>query len=443
MRSLPPSPKLRISGETDRQLKRFVQTTRIPLRLYGRDGHLYWRSRYFQSPSNFCASIRPGQTQRRICRKVQREALREALRWGEPILSKCCYVVMQMVCPILHRGRVVGSLVASPFLLIPPSELEPEELQAIHGGPSLNLRRLRSSLRGLPVLKDEEVKGVSQLLFGMADQLSDPDLGDLLKVREAQNLQGKIADQIQDLKDFDRELTPGFLSRRFYEREREIVTRIRLGDKAGAKEILYQLLAIVLIQYLENFELLKVSTLELLIILSRAAVEAGAKTEEMLGLRYGFVTELSRIRNQEELCLWIVKVLDKITDRIYQTRNARNYQRLKKAMQFIETHCNEPLTVERVAKEVFLSASRLSHIVKEELGMTLIDYLSKVRIEKAKSLLFNEELPIARIAQEVGFSDQSYFTKVFKKIVGCTPRAFRLGLQQGPFFPKSSPSAGS
>jgi two-component system response regulator YesN len=53
------------------------------------------------------------------------------------------------------------------------------------------------------------------------------------------------------------------------------------------------------------------------------------------------------------------------------------------------------------------------------------DYISKMRIDKAKSLLRDRELPISRIALEVGYPEQSYFTKVFKKIEKCTPKAFR------------------
>ncbi|MDI6762745.1 MAG: AraC family transcriptional regulator [Thermodesulfobacteriota bacterium] len=94
-------------------------------------------------------------------------------------------------------------------------------------------------------------------------------------------------------------------------------------------------------------------------------------------------------------------------------------------MDFIETHYDEPLTVEQIAREVYLSASRLSHIIKGELGVTLGNYISKVRIDKAKGLLRERELPISQIALEVGFPDQSYFTKVFKKVENCTPKVFR------------------
>jgi two-component system response regulator YesN len=332
---------------------------------------------------------------------------------------------MQITAPVMEGGRLVGNLVASPFLLIDPSELQPEELIFLNRSKLKKRENIKKALSSVPVVKDEDARQAAHHLFLLADSLSDPDLSGLLKVREAQELQGKIADQICDLKNLDRDFTPHSLSKLIYEREREIIGKIRLGDRSGAKEILFQLLAIILIQYLENFELLKISILELLIILSRAAVEAGAKIEDILGMRYGFVTELARIKDQENLCLWVVKVLEKLTDRIYQTGNGKNYQRLKKALDFIETHYGEPLNVNRVAKEVYLSSSRLSHIIKNELDITLVDYILKIRIDKAKGLLRERELPISQIALEVGFPDQSYFTKVFKKVENCTPKVFR------------------
>ncbi len=422
--------RVKVHSEVVPQLKGFVQKTSIPLRLLDSKGRMLWGSDFFKAKSNFCKVVQSNGDSKRSCLKVHKEAIRESLRWGEAILSKCCHFIMQLVVPIMDRGKVAGSLVASPFLLIHPSELQPEELVSLIPEQSEKAVVLQKTLLSLPVVKDEEARDIAQRLFQLADHLSNPNLSDLQKIREAQKLQGRIADHIQDLKNLDKEFTPDSLSKLFYDREKEIVTRIRLGDIHSAKEILYQLLAIILVQYIENIELLKVSILELLIILSRAAVEAGAKVEETLGMRYGFIAELAKLRNQEELCVWIVKVLERMTDRIYQTRNAKNYQRLKRVMDFIEVHYHERLTVEQIAAEIYLSPSRLSHIIKDEFGVSLLDCIAKVRINKAKDLLTDEELSIAQVAQEVGFSDQSYFTKVFKKIEGCTPKAYRGRLFQ-------------
>jgi two-component system response regulator YesN len=425
--------KLKVSQGITGQLKRFAQLTTIPLRLFDFKGKALWQSGFFKSNANFCKIFRLNGFPTRFCQRAHRDAARESVRWGEAIIAKCCYFIMQINAPIIGDGGLLGNLVASPFLLIDPSELQPEELAFVNKGKKERRETIKKALSSVPVLKDGEVAQAAHHLFRLADRLSDPDLSGLLKVHEVQALQGKIADQICDLKNLDKDLTPNSLSGLFYEQEREIVAKIRLGDINRAKEILYQLLALILIQYLENFELLKISILELLIILSRAAVEAGAKIEEMLGMRYRFVTELAGIKDQESLCLWIVKVLEKLTDSIYQTRNTKNYKRLKKALEFIETHCQEPINVERIAQEVYLSPSRLSHIIKSEWGLTLGDYISKVRIDKAKMLLGDRELPISQIALAVGFPDQSYFTKVFKKVEKCTPKIFRQNLSPVPF----------
>lgn len=422
--------KLREDSDLTEQIKVFVQTTSIPLRLIDSKGRIIWKSDFFKSRLNFCDLLQSNRFHPSSCRKAHQEAARESMRWGEAIISKCCYFIMQIVAPILEKGRLAGNLVASPFLLINPSELQPEELLIFNKGKSEKARILEKALSSLPVVKDEEAGEAARKLFQIADHLSEPDLSGLLKVREAQELQGKIAEQIYDLKNIERDFTPSSLSRLFYEREREIVTKIRLGDRSGAKEILFQLLAILLTQYLENFELLKISILELLIIFSRAAVQAGAKIEEMLGMRYGFVTELARIKDQETLCLWVVKVLEKLTDGIYETRHSKNFQRLRKALDFIQSNYNNALTVEQIAKEIYLSPSRLSHIIKDELGITLVDYISKVRIDKSKAFLKERELSLSQIALEVGYPDQSYFTKVFKKIEKCTPKAFRQNVSE-------------
>ncbi len=417
--------KLRENPDLTRQIKAFAQTTTIPLRLIDSEGKILWKSDFFRSKANLCNILQSNGFPLRSCQRTHKEAARESLRWGEAIISKCCYSIMQITAPVIKERKLVGNLVASPFLLIDPSELQPEEFDFLRKGKPQKIRAFEKALSFVPTVKNEEARETAHHLFQLADCLSDPDLNGLIKVREAQALQGKIADQIYDLKNLDRDFTSHSLSKLFYEREKEIVAKIRLGDRNGAKEILYQLLAIILIQYLENFELLKISILELLIILSRAAVETGAKIEEMLGMRYGFVTELSGIKDQETLCLWVVKVLEKLIEGIYETRHTKNYQQIKKALDFIETHHNEPLSVEQIAKEVYLSPSRLSHVIKSEMGITLGDHISKVRIGKAKTLLKDEELSISQIALEVGFPDQSYFTKVFKKIEKCTPKDFR------------------
>jgi len=79
-----------------------------------------------------------------------------------------------------------------------------------------------------------------------------------------------------------------------------------------------------------------------------------------------------------------------------------------------------------VAKSAGLSVSRALHLFKEETGMSLSDYIIKLRIDYGKYLLLNTDISIADLANEAGFYDQSHFTKHFKKIERITPSLFRL-----------------
>ena len=98
---------------------------------------------------------------------------------------------------------------------------------------------------------------------------------------------------------------------------------------------------------------------------------------------------------------------------------------MTKARQFIAAHHSEPLSLPQVARAVNMSATYFSKRFKEATGMTFIDYLGRVRIEKAKNLLQNPNLRVSAIALDVGFQSLSQFNRTFKKITGRSPKQLR------------------
>jgi AraC-like DNA-binding protein len=99
-----------------------------------------------------------------------------------------------------------------------------------------------------------------------------------------------------------------------------------------------------------------------------------------------------------------------------------------KAREFIAVHHPEPLSLARVSRAVSVSATYFSRRFKETAGMTFIDYLARVRVEKAKSLLQNPGLRISEIALDAGYQSLSQFNRSFKKITGWPPTEFRARL---------------
>jgi AraC-like DNA-binding protein len=101
--------------------------------------------------------------------------------------------------------------------------------------------------------------------------------------------------------------------------------------------------------------------------------------------------------------------------------------RLKKLFDHISAHYTEKLSVAAAAKLAAMSEPQFMKTFKRVAGMTLVSYLNHVRLANGSRLLRETSLTIAEIASTVGFSDQSYFDKRFKRAFGQTPKEFRLG----------------
>jgi two-component system response regulator YesN len=101
---------------------------------------------------------------------------------------------------------------------------------------------------------------------------------------------------------------------------------------------------------------------------------------------------------------------------------------IHKALALLNENYHTNLTLESIADRVYLNASYFSDLFKKEVGQTFIEYLSHLRVEKAKELLNNFDLKISEIATLTGFDDSNYFAKVFKKYVGMTPSQYREAL---------------
>lgn len=93
--------------------------------------------------------------------------------------------------------------------------------------------------------------------------------------------------------------------------------------------------------------------------------------------------------------------------------------------QYVHDYINEELSLTRLSEVVYLSPPYLSRLYKQLTGINLLDYITEVRITRAKHLLKSTNLKIHEIAAEVGFDSAPYFTRLFKKITNSTPLEYR------------------
>lgn len=94
---------------------------------------------------------------------------------------------------------------------------------------------------------------------------------------------------------------------------------------------------------------------------------------------------------------------------------------------YIREHLSEKISREQLADLVYLHPDYLTHVFKEKTGLSLSAYILKERLKQSKNLLRNTDKSINTIALDCGFSDASYFTRIFRRETGISPRQYREG----------------
>lgn len=383
---------------------------------------------------------RPASACEGFCERLQRcpEALRRCLGYieisgaqseqiGEPYFSRCHAGMIEVACAVMHGRERVGTLLCGPLLLWDKDELAAEEMLDSLRGLDIDRHALFEDYFSLPVLTARRLSDVSDMLAVVAASLGAPDRDVVEERRTITRQQMKMADEIIDRKRAEESRRERAARVGVYplNKERELLGRVRLGDRNGARRILNELLALIFYDTAGNMDVMKARILELVVVISRAAVEGGAQMSRLLGYDYNYLAELDRQNAFEDVCSWVVRMLDAFIDAVYSTRNVKSSRYLGGVMEYIHEHYAEPVSLEQAAARVPISPYYLSHIFRDELGMTFLEYVTRVRIEEAKELLVSTDMRIRDIAAQVGYDDAGYFAKVFRKTVGVTPNQYR------------------
>lgn len=136
-------------------------------------------------------------------------------------------------------------------------------------------------------------------------------------------------------------------------------------------------------------------------------------------------------KSSENMAIYMSDLLDKAVKYIDEKNSFQGKKALKKAITYVDEHFeNENLSLNEVASVSQTSANYLSAIFSQELGMTFVEYMTKKRMDKAKELLLTPGIKSGEIGPMVGYKNPQYFSFVFKKTVGCSPREYRSQHQE-------------
>jgi len=292
---------------------------------------------------------------RRGITEAQRECWRrlvwEAWRWGEPSLALAPDGTLACGVPLMRNQTLLGGLVT--------------------GGLSATACA-RGTADGAPNAAEDLLDRV------LARDLTNR--AHLLRQREAARRERERAEAIHAIKESGYDT----LREAYLREEPALLATVKRGDRRAAREILNRLLVGIYHLAGNRLDLLKSLTLELVVMLYRAAVEAGARPTELLGMNYDGLRTLSEIEDEEQLCHWLISLLERLMDGIRAYRDHPNTVLLQQALRHMSLH-----------------------------------------LDRATELLRRNALSIAAIARQCGFRDPSHFGKVFLRRRGMTPLAYR------------------
>lgn len=209
------------------------------------------------------------------------------------------------------------------------------------------------------------------------------------------------------------------------ESERQLQEHIREGNKDAAQKLLNELLAQLYASTGNDLSKIKPRIRELLVLMNRAAIDGGADTDEVFSLCRRYDREIDSLCHIEDLNRWLGLILHQFIGFVFDFNTIKHQNIIFKITAYIKEHLAERITLDQVAAQVYLSKSYFCRIIKSELGCTFTEYVNHLRVERSKKLLRSTRMTIADISIAVGFDDQSYFTRIFKKQTGISPGKYR------------------
>ncbi|WP_251551464.1 helix-turn-helix domain-containing protein [Neobacillus muris] len=205
--------------------------------------------------------------------------------------------------------------------------------------------------------------------------------------------------------------------------EKEIIQAIRMGQVEEIAGLIYKFIQEFISKGISEIYLQQAVT-QLFSSIQHEILHSGIHPLELYNGK-NMIDELSKIRDQERIVNWFSKdVIGPYIEKLECRMNMELKCMVEKVVVTIQERYMEDISLESCADDAGTNPYTLSKAFKQIIGINFIDYLTQLRIDKAKDLLINSDLKINEIAESVGYR-HSYFNRIFKKQVGIPPSQYR------------------
>lgn len=399
--------------QLEKLLRNYSLTSGMDVALYGADGE---EQLCVRNPGCIC-EYGKGHF---ACRESIVFSGKKAAEIGSAYIYETPCGLIMCITPLVLEEELLGFITTGPVVLWDKDEFFADEFRKKCEKVGLDTQKCDpSGIRQIDCKSMTSIAETLTMLIRYMLQQEQKYIGQRLEISKMNMERLRAAKEMQI-----RESQPHY-NKYPIELEKELIASVQMGDKNQAKQIINRFLNEIFSYASGDLEIVKAKLYEFTAFLSRSAVEAGAPLATLTGVIRKSSRLLLENADFSDICRETVEILDGFIDAVYESRGKKNTsEHLYKAIQYINAHYFEDLNLDILAQNVFVSSYYLSHLFRREMGVTFSDYLTKVRVSRAKELLM-EGRSVEDVSGCVGYRDGNYFIKIFKKYVGVTPSKYR------------------
>lgn len=325
--------------------------------------------------------------------------------------------------PVALHGGDQGTLIIGPALWSKPSNHVVRGILhdlGLHGSAA---EKAMVSYESLPVMNEQKLVNIARLVYFMIHQqqldtyrikeasaadLPDPEIGNP-ELSLSERRQNAVFHQdpmyekkvFQCIKEGDRD--------RLLELWKTLKTSYEFGVLSKKSELRSQ----------------KGNAIAGITLATRYAIDGGLHAEMAYTMSDSYIQRLEELTTTAEIDRFLEQVLCRFADRVREAQQAKYSKPINQCLHYIFAHLYERVSVADLAEFVSLTPRYLAQLFNTEVQMTIREYIQRAKVEEAKNLMNHTSHTLSEIYSLLNFSDQSHFTKVFKKYTGVTPKQFK------------------
>lgn len=171
---------------------------------------------------------------------------------------------------------------------------------------------------------------------------------------------------------------------------------------------------------------IKLKVLEFVLRAETISYNASGRTYRFQS-RQDYLPTIVEMKDVEQMRKWFLDKMEQAVREVANNKETQSGGVVAKAKSYINANYHKEISLDEVSREVDISPYYFSKIFKDETGENFIEYVTGIRMEKAKELLVSSGLSMKEICAKIGYSDPNYFSRTFKKNVGVTPTEYKEG----------------